>query len=146
MALYYGWNLISPPLNPSNTDVQVVQRGIDGAYAAILGYDGGLRAYYPDRPQESTLQTVDALHGYWIRTILAPGQPVSDTLLAEPVATWRMAGQLLPEDQPLPLASGWNLAAYLPRQPLTVTDGAAGYRGPLRRGAGLRGHGALLLS
>ena len=27
VALAYGWNLISPPLNPSNTDVQVVQRG-----------------------------------------------------------------------------------------------------------------------
>ena len=129
VALAYGWNLISPPLNPSNTDVEVVQRGIDGVYAAILGYDGDLRAYYPDSPQESTLQTVDALHGYWIRTILAPGQPISDTLLAEPAATWRMAGQILPEDQPLSLASGWNLAAYLPQQPLTITEALHGIAG-----------------
>ena len=41
LALYYGWSLISPPVNPSNTGVQVVQRGIDGPYTAILGYDGG---------------------------------------------------------------------------------------------------------
>ncbi len=122
VALNYGWNLISPPLHPTNSDVQVVQRGVDGDYAAILGYDGGLRAYYPDRPQENTLQTVDALHAYWIRTTLAPGRPVSDTLLAEPFARWQMAGQIPPEGQPLPLASGWNLAAYLPRQPLTVTE------------------------
>ena len=103
--------------------------GIDGVYVAILGYDGDLRAYYPDSPQESTLQTVDVLHGYWIRTILAPGQPISDTLLAEPAAQWRMAGELVPEDQPLPLASGWNLAAYLPWQPLTITEALQGIVG-----------------
>ena len=128
-TLAYGWNLISPPLNPTNADVQVVQRGIDGAYAAILGYDGGLQAYYPDRPQESTLQTINALHAYWIRTTVAPGQPVSDTLEAAPFARWQMAGQLQPEDQPIPLASGWNLAAYLPRQPLTVTEALQGIAG-----------------
>ena len=40
---------------------------------------------------------------------------------------WR--ARLLPEDQPLPLASGWNLAAYLPRQPLTVTEALQGIAG-----------------
>ena len=54
---------------------------------------------------------------------------MSDTLLDEPVAAWRMAGELLPEDQPLPLASGWNLAGYLPRQPLTVTAALQGIEG-----------------
>jgi hypothetical protein len=37
------------------------------------------------------------------------------------VAAWRMSGDILPEDQPLSLTPGWNLAGYLPRQPLTVT-------------------------
>ena len=40
-----------------------------------------------------------------------------------------MAGQILPEEQPLPLASGWNLTAYLPRQPLTVTEALQGIAG-----------------
>ena len=32
-----------------------------------------------------------------------------------------MAGEILPEDQPLTLTAGWNLAGYLPYHPLTVT-------------------------
>jgi Concanavalin A-like lectin/glucanases superfamily/Bacterial TSP3 repeat/Bacterial Ig-like domain len=128
LPLYYKWNLISPQVNPSNTAAEVVQRGIDGPYAAILGYDGGLLAYYPGRPQESTLQTIDARHGYWVRTIVAPDPPPTDTL-GEAVVTWRMAGEILPEDQPLALAAGWNLAAYLPYHPLTVTTALQGIAG-----------------
>jgi uncharacterized repeat protein (TIGR01451 family) len=128
LPLYYKWNLISPPVNPSNTSAEAVQRGIDRVYGAILGYDGGLLAYYPGRPQESTLQTVDARHGYWVRTIVAPDPPPTDTL-GEAVATWRMAGEILPEDQPLPLAAGWNLAGYLPYHPLTVTTALRGIGG-----------------
>jgi hypothetical protein len=121
LPLYTAWNLISPPVNPSSTEVQVVQRGINGAYTAILGYDGGPLTYYPDRPQESTLTTVDALHGYWVKTIAPPNVPPEDLQGDETVAAWRMAGELLPEDRSLALASGWNLAGYLPRRPLTVT-------------------------
>jgi hypothetical protein len=121
LALHYDWNLISPPVNPGNTQVEVVQRGIDHAYAAILGYDGGLQTYYPDRPGDSALQTIDAWHGYWIKSSIAAGQPVSDTLRGQRASTWRMAGEILPEDQPLSLTSGWNLAGYFPRHPLTVT-------------------------
>jgi hypothetical protein len=121
-TLYYGWNLISPRVSPGNSDVEVVQRGIDGDYTSILGYDGDLLAFYPDRPAESTLSTVDALHGYWIRTVLTATVPPSITIVSdESVASWRMAGEILPEDEPMSLASGWNLISYLPRRPLTVT-------------------------
>jgi hypothetical protein len=129
LALYQAWNLISPPVNPGNTGVQVVQRGISGAYTAILGYDGGPLAYYPDRPQESTLNTVDALHGYWIKTAAPPGIPPEDLQGDEQVAAWRMAGALLPEDQQLSLASGWNLIGYLARRPLTMTAALQGISG-----------------
>jgi uncharacterized repeat protein (TIGR01451 family) len=122
-TLYYGGNLLSLRLNPSNTDVEVAQRGIDGPYTALLGYDGGLAVYDPDRPGESTLTTVDALHGYWVR------MPITATLGDEAAGSWRMAGEVLPEDQTLSLASGWNLVGYLPRQPLTVTTALAGMAG-----------------
>jgi uncharacterized repeat protein (TIGR01451 family) len=128
VPLYAAWNLISPPVSPDNTAVQVVQRPIEGAYAAILGYDGGPLAYYPDRPQDSTLTTVDAGYGYWIKTIVAPTPPPSDTL-GEPVTTWRVAGEILREDQPLRLASGWNLVGYQPRRALTVTTALQGIEG-----------------
>jgi hypothetical protein len=121
LPLYTAWNLVSPPVDPGNTDVQVVQRGIKGAYTAILGHDGGPLAYYPDRPQESTLATVDALHGYWIRAIAPSNVPPEDLQGDEQISTWRMAGELLPEEQPVPLRVGWNLVGYLPRRPLTIT-------------------------
>jgi Concanavalin A-like lectin/glucanases superfamily/Bacterial TSP3 repeat len=126
MPLYHGWTLLSLPVSPSNRAAQVVQRGIDHDYSAILGYDGDLLAYYADRPQDSTLETVDALHGYWVRTLAAAGQPPPQTVTDESAATWRVAGEILPEDQPLPLAGGWNLASYLPRRSLTVTTALQG--------------------
>ena len=129
-TLYYGWNLISPRVNPGNSGVEVVQEGIDGDYTSILGYDGDLLAFYPDRPEESTLTAVDGLHGYWIRTVLTTTVPSSITIVSdESVASWRMAGAILPEDHPLSLASGWNLLSYLPRQPLTVTTALEGIAG-----------------
>ena len=128
-TLYYGGNLISPRVNPANPDVQVVQRGIDGPYSLLLGYDGGLLAYYPDRPQDSTLTTVDALHGYWVQVPITATTWPSATISDESAATWRMAGEVLPEDQSLALASGWNLAAYLPQQPLSVTTALEGIAG-----------------
>ncbi len=125
-TLYAPWNLISPAVNPSNTAVQVVQRGINGPYNVLLGYDGGLQAYHPDRPADSTLTRVDALHGYWVHT---PWPLTADPESDDSVATWRFAGEMLPEDQPVPLDAGWNLAGYLPRQPLTVTTALQGISG-----------------
>ena len=95
----------------------------------ILGYDGGPLTYYPNRPQESTLKTVDALHGYWIKTIAPPNVPPEELQGEEHVAVWRLAGKGLPEDRPLSLAAGWNLVGYLPRQPLTVTAALQGIAG-----------------
>jgi uncharacterized repeat protein (TIGR01451 family) len=127
-ALYAGWTLVGPRGNPGNTDVEAVQRGIDGDYSALLGYDGGLLAYYPDRPAGNPLTTVDGMHGYWVRTI-TPTLPPGDPLWGEPAATWWMAGQVLPENLPLALDEGMNLAGFLPRLPMTVTTALAGIDG-----------------
>jgi hypothetical protein len=122
MPLYSAWNLISPPVQPFVTDLDVVQRPISGTYDVILGYDGESRSYRPGRPPaENTLAGMDASHGYWIRTNLAPAPPLTDTLQAEPVATLRIAGQALPADKSLALAAGWNLVGYLPHPTLPVT-------------------------
>jgi hypothetical protein len=121
LPLYAAWNLVSPPVSLSNSDVQVVQRGIDGAYEVLLGYQDGWLSYRPDRPQEGTLKQVDARHGYWIKALgTDPAQP-AEAQAGEAVATWRMAGNLLTEDQPLPLSVGGNLVGYPPRRALTVT-------------------------
>jgi hypothetical protein len=119
LPLYEDWNLIGLPLRLYNEDVEVVQRGIEGSYAAILGYDGGLQAYYPGQPQDSTLTDIRAGYGYWIRTTTTETIPAE--LYAEPLTSWRMAGEEMAADQPLPLAPGWNLVGYLPRASLPVT-------------------------
>jgi uncharacterized repeat protein (TIGR01451 family) len=100
-----------------------------------VGYDGEWAAYYPDRPEESTLTVVDALHGYWIQVPITATTSPTATVSDESAGTWQMAGELLPEDQPLSLAAGWNLVGYLPRQPLTITTALEGMAG---------GYGAVL--
>jgi hypothetical protein len=127
VPLYENWNLIAPPVQPDNRDVQVVQRGIAGDYAAILGYDRGLVPFYPAHPEESTLTQVDAGRGYWVRATSTV--PLTDTLDAEPLTTWRMAGATLARDPPQPLVAGWNLIAYPPQASLPVTVALASIDG-----------------
>lgn len=133
VLLYSAWNLISSAVEPSNDDVAVVQRPIRDAYTVILGYDQELLSYQPGLPpHENTLRTIDASHGYWIRTTAAAGPPtpVTPTLEVEPVATLQLVGHSrAAEDQALPLDAGWNLISYLPRQALPVTAALGGIQG-----------------
>ena len=55
VPLYTAWNLVSPPVQPDNPDIRIVQRPIQGSYAAILGYEGGLRQYNPLGPDYGDL-------------------------------------------------------------------------------------------
>jgi hypothetical protein len=110
LGLYENWTLIAPPVNPTNSGVDVVQRGIDGAYAAILGYDGGLLAYHPDRPQRA--QTIDATVTGSARSL---PDPPTDTLSRR----WQLFYGLDP-----PRISRWpgirlEPGGYLPRRPGT---------------------------
>jgi hypothetical protein len=122
VPLYAGWNLISPPVEPFNTDVATVQRPIAGSYRAILGYANGLQIYDPQKPAQATLRTIGSAHGYWIRT-QADAQPVpaDESWRGAAVARLRMAGQMAPEEQALRLNAGWNLAGYLPQLSLPIT-------------------------
>ncbi len=57
----------------------------------------------------NTLATMDAAHGYWVRSI--DGE----------TATLRMIGLAQVVNQPIQLESGWNLVSYLPEQTLPIT-------------------------
>ncbi len=123
VPIYSSWNLISAPVEPYVTDITVVQRPISGAYTAIFAYDQGLRTYRPDWPPDgNTLTIVDAGHGYWVQALAVPTPPLTTTVDEDPLATLRLAGRAVPEDQPLPLAAGWNLVGYLSHQTLPVAD------------------------
>ncbi len=140
VALYGGWSLISPPVEPFNPDVEAVQRPIAGSYRAILGYDDGLQRYDPERPAQATLTTIGAGHGYWIRTKDADAPiPTGEGWLPKPVATLRMAGETVPEGQPLGLPAGWNLVGYLPRLSLPVTMALEGIEGSYASVLGFNG-------
>jgi uncharacterized repeat protein (TIGR01451 family) len=130
VPLYAGWNLISPPVEPLVPAVTAVQRPISGTYSAILGYDGGLQIYDALQPGAATLSTVRAGHGYWVHarsdgTSIPPGE----NWRATPAAMLHMAGQPVPEEHPLALAAGWNLAGYLPVASLPVTVALQGIEG-----------------
>jgi hypothetical protein len=68
------------------------------------------------------------MDGYWIKTVIRDqgsgirDQSAEDEDEKEAVATLRVVGEKLAEDQPLELDAGWNLVSYLPRQPLAVTQ------------------------
>ncbi len=142
VPLYPSWNLISPPVEPFVTDIEVVQRPIDGTYDAILGYEQGLRTYQPGRPpEENTLRYMDASHGYWVREAAAPTQQPVDAQEEEPAATLRLVGQAVAADKPLSLAAGWNLVGYLPHQTLPVTDALSSIGGGYAAVLGFEGTG-----
>ncbi len=130
VPLVESWNLMSAYVNPFNTDASVVQLPIAGQYVVIQGFDGGAQSYYPDLPPEvNTLKDMDAEHGYWIKTKPGGGSfgSAQDRWMtadgaANAVATLRVVGEKLAEDQAIDLDAGWNLVGYLPRQPLAVQD------------------------
>ncbi len=124
VPLVESWNLMSAYVNPFNTDASVVQRPIEGQYVVIQGFDGGARSYYPDLPPGvNTLKDMDALHGYWIKAKPGGGGGgMTAHSAADVVATLRVVGQKLAEDQAIELAANWNLVGYLPRQPLAVAN------------------------
>ena len=115
------WNLISFAVNPFHKEITTVTRPLGDKFLAVLSYDQGALSYYPKLPSEfSTLKTMDAKHGYWIRTTLPA--PIPAWQEADPVATLRVSGTRLAEDRPLPLAAGWNLVSYLPQVSQPVTE------------------------
>jgi uncharacterized protein YegL len=108
LALDKDWNLISFNREPADTTISTVLNPIAGQYLAILGYDGGGLAYYPDVPdQYNTLRDMDPYHGYWIKTTTTTTLPI--------------IGNLVPVTTPLSLDEGWNLVSYLPDSSLPIS-------------------------
>ena len=122
LLLYPGWNLVSSPVEPSNPAIASVQRPIAGTYAAIFGYAKAPLWYYPSGPDHGSLESIHAGLGYWIKeTAAAPVPQPGDDPGEQPAVKLSLAGQRPPQDGPLPLLAGWNLAGYLPQASLPVT-------------------------
>jgi parallel beta-helix repeat protein/YD repeat-containing protein len=129
IPLSAGWNLVSFPVTPTNPSLTVAFASIAGLYSSVLSFNGGALSYYPNLPPSmNTLQTVDASHGYWIN-MTSPG-------------TLAISGRQVGENQPIQLASGWNLVGYFPRGAEPVTTALAGVLGQVTAVLGYDG-GAL---
>jgi hypothetical protein len=66
IGLAKNWNLVSIPVQPENTDVGEVLKGIEGKYMAVHAWNGKeYESYYPGSAS-STLKRMEAGRGYWI--------------------------------------------------------------------------------
>jgi hypothetical protein len=102
-----GWNLISFNVDPTDTRIDHVLQTVQGSYSIVRTYDGGAFAsYLPSLPlQFNDLQNMDAKHGYWIY------MTSTDTLA--------VSGSPTNPAAPIEMGTGWNLAGYLPSQPMS---------------------------
>ncbi len=98
ISLLPGWNLVSLPLRPADTAIASVLSGIQGAYEVVWAYpaDGAWKVYDPNDSAGSTLTTMQAGVGYWIKTAAKNKLYVSGSTPSSSIQ----------------LGSGWNLVGY----------------------------------
>lgn len=103
LALTQGWNLISLPLQPTNTSIAVVLAPIAGKFDAVWTHSNGRwYGYNPAVPGLNDLKTMAAGRAYWIRMREAAVLPIYGLPTVNAVNSYE--GKTL---QP-----GWNLVGY----------------------------------
>jgi hypothetical protein len=113
ISLDSGWNLISLPLIPSDTDIETVLSGVWANFVKANAYDPvtGPSSYIKNGPPPSLTEMTTGL-GYWVY-MNAP-----DTLTIE--------GQFQPEPPALPksypVKAGWNLIGFHSTGQMTAGD------------------------
>ncbi len=102
IPLLAGFNLVSIPNEPPNTDPSVVLSAITGQLTAAFAYDAcdaadPWKLYDPADPGASDLATLDHTQGLWLDITVPTVLPVAG---AQPATTQ------------IPLCTGWNLIGY----------------------------------
>jgi hypothetical protein len=108
-----GWNLISLPLIPDDTNIETVLAGVSSNVATVWHYDAGTATWSSWAPVwGGDLLTMEDGKGYWIQMNAA------DTLIVEGVEL-----PLPPEVPPTyPVFEGWNLIGFKSCTPRTASD------------------------
>ncbi|UCF07426.1 MAG: TIGR03790 family protein [Thermoplasmata archaeon] len=112
-----GWNLISLPLNQTNTSLQFVLGTILNDYDAVQWYnasdivDSWKFAHTQKPPHLNDLEGIDHFMGLWIH-ITAPGG-----------TTFYVKGSEFTASQSISLKPGWNLVGYPSSTNYNRTDG-----------------------
>ena len=109
ISLNPGWNLVSLPVLPENTDIANILADIMRNLDSIWGFkDGNWVFYSPAYPQFSELATMEPGHGYWVQADQA-GLSIE---IEGPVS-----------EDTLNVTSGWNLLGWsILQQPVPVPD------------------------
>ncbi|MBC7258724.1 MAG: S8 family serine peptidase [Chloroflexi bacterium] len=113
VRLYPGWNLVSIPVRPPNTDAAAVLASITGHYDMVWAYDAAStsnpwKKYNPDAPPyANTLSNITESMGLWIH--------------ATDATTLTLVGQIQALSS-IPLVTGWNLVGYASTQTRPITE------------------------
>src|SRR5262249_24018279 len=103
LPLHSGWNLISLPLQPTNTAIQSVLAPLQGNYKAVWTYTNGRwYGFNPSVPGLDDLKDMQAGKAYWIQ-LTDDGVLTLDGIVPVNGAN-ALAGQTL--------NPGWNLLGY----------------------------------
>jgi hypothetical protein len=109
IQLQQNWNLISLPINPSDTDIADVLAPINGQYVAVHAYDGKeYESYYPGN-NDSKLKKMESGRGFWIFMNQAASLQIKGTKASKDVM----------------LAKDWNLVGYNSQTPMSATQALA---------------------
>jgi len=107
IAFTSGWNLISLNVSPENNYIATLCAPIMAQLQQIKGTDG---IYIPGNPY-STLAYLNDGKAYNFQM----GNPIA----------WSVVGSEIPSSMPIPLADGWNIAAFLPQASMPVSSAMA---------------------
>jgi len=94
-----NWNMISSPVEPDDNDIRTIFSELVEQEELTMVKDGQGRFYFPDQNFNNIPEWV-AHQGYLVKVN-------ENTELT-------LTGELLPEDDQIQLAEGWNMIAYLP--------------------------------
>lgn len=124
VSLWSGWNLVSPPVIPTNTTRDAVLSGIAGSVISVWAYDAATGYWSSWNPiVGGDLSVIRDGKGYWLNTSSA--------------ATLAITGTPLPPPPVLPptysVVPGWNLLGFKSATPKTAAEYLTGtdYRFPV---------------
>jgi len=119
MDMFRGWNLISLPLMPDDSNIASVLSPISGNYSIVWAYNASDTAdhwkkYDPNAPFGNDLKNQEPGNGYWIMM-------TSDDILS-------IIGTI-PETANVNLLTGWNLIGYNSLESQPITDALSSITG-----------------
>jgi hypothetical protein len=115
IPLSKGWNLISTPLQPIDSNVSRALDSIEGVFSGFFSYDNATNYYqsYIPSSEANELSRFEAGIGYWIYMISSSSLDIIGTHVSSSPN----------------LVTGWNLIGYNSTTPTPVGDALASVKG-----------------